>query len=45
MTDDEATWEEHTYFTGECTCDHDQEQHGWGHCDVDGCPCEAGWEE
>jgi hypothetical protein len=49
MSDDED-WEEHPYFTGECTCDHDREEHGWGSCDVEigegeYCPCEAGWEE
>lgn len=50
-------WEDQTYFVGTCTCDHDQEQHSWGSCDVVmrvpgiarvreiECPCEAGWEE
>ena len=43
MSDDE--WgEDQTYFTG-CTCDHEPEQHGWGSCDVEDCPCEGGWEE
>ena len=32
-------------FVGPCTCDHEEEQRGWGHCDVDDCLCEAGWEE
>jgi len=33
------------YFTGECTCDHTREEHGWGGCYKDGCTCQAGWEE
>lgn len=37
--------EEQVYFTGECTCPHEPEQHGWGHCDVPECTCKAGWEE
>jgi hypothetical protein len=36
--------EENVHFCG-CTCDHDREQHGWGECNVEGCPCEGGWEE
>lgn len=45
-TDDGDEWpEEQAYFTGECTCDHETEEHGWGSCDVEGCECEAGWEE
>lgn len=32
------------YFVG-CTCEHDQDQHSWGHCGVEGCPCEGGWKE
>lgn len=37
-------------FVGECTCEHDPDDHGWGRCDVileDGtrCPCQAGWVE
>lgn len=31
-------------FVG-CTCEHDPDRHGWGSCDVPGCPCEGGWEE
>lgn len=47
-------WVEHVYFTGECTCFHDEDDHGWGSCDVEdvgpdgeigACLCEAGWEE
>jgi hypothetical protein len=34
-----------TYFEGKCTCKHEQEDHSWGHCGVDGCECEAGWTE
>lgn len=44
---DESDWEHyegHIYFV-DCTCEHDQEQHGWGHCNVPGCPCEGGFEE
>ena len=49
MSDDQGDieygeYEEQTYFVG-CTCEHDSEQHGWGRCEVDGCPCEGGWEE
>lgn len=29
----------------DCTCEHEPEQHGWGSCDVEGCPCEGSWEE
>ena len=49
MTADEDAfddpYEESAYFTGDCTCDHDKEYHGWGSCDELGCRCEAGWEE
>lgn len=37
--------EEWVGFFGPCTCEHSEEEHGWGSCDVDGCDCEAGWEE
>lgn len=33
-----------TYFL-DCTCDHEEDEHGWGHCEVEGCTCEGGWEE
>lgn len=34
------------YFTRwECTCDHDEEEHGWVRCEVEGCACEAHFEE
>ena len=42
--DDSDEWEEHVIFVG-CTCKHDPDEHGWGECDVEGCPCEGGWEE
>lgn len=38
-------FEETVYFCGPCTCEHDQEEHGWGSCNVKDCKCEAGWEE
>ena len=38
-------YEETQYFTGDCTCEHEPDEHGWGGCDADGCECEAGWEE
>lgn len=37
--------EDAAVFSGPCTCEHEPEQHGWGSCGVDGCACEAGWEE
>lgn len=43
MTDDE--YEEYPVSFSGCSCDHEPEQHGWGSCNVDGCPCEGGWEE
>lgn len=45
MTDDEVELEPSASFVGTCTCDHPPEEHSWGSCDVDGCECEAGWEE
>jgi len=42
--DAEEEWEEHAYFTGDCTCDHAEEAR-LGRLWVDDCPCEAGWEE
>ena len=41
---DKEVFEEQTYFTG-CTCEHDEESHGWGRCEADGCDCQGGWEE
>ena len=43
--DEEYVEDGEAYFIGPCTCDHDEGEHGWGACDVDGCECEAGWEE
>ena len=41
MTDEfDSDYEYPIYFIGPCTC-----EHGWGSCDVDGCECEAGYEE
>ena len=34
-----------TYFVGPCICNHDQEDHGWAGCYVNGCPCDAHIEE
>lgn len=46
IDDDGGDWvEEWTAFVGPCACEHEKEDHGWGSCDVDDCPCEAGWEE
>ena len=47
VIDDEEAFDEEecTSFVGPCSCDHEDEQHGWGSCSVDGCECEAGWEE
>lgn len=42
--DEDEVWEENANFVGPCTCPHEEEEHGWGSCDVEGCPCEAGWE-
>lgn len=40
----EEEYEDYTYFC-DCTCEHSQDEHGWGHCNVEGCDCEGGWEE
>jgi hypothetical protein len=37
-------WEEAVTFVG-CDCEHAEDKHGWGCCEVDGCPCSGGWEE
>jgi hypothetical protein len=42
--DEEVEYEEQPWFVG-CTCDHDPDEHTWGSCAIDGCPCEGGWEE
>ncbi len=43
--EDELEYDGNAYFEGPCTCEHDQDAHGWGSCEVEGCPCEAGWTE
>lgn len=43
--EDDNRYEETVFFAGTCTCDHDEQEHDWGHCGKDDCPCEAGWEE
>lgn len=51
MTDDDEDEygnplvEDAVSFVGPCTCEHTPEQHSWGCCAVEGCECEAGWEE
>lgn len=40
----EYDWDPAVSFSG-CTRDHDYGEHGWGHCDEDGCDCDGGWEE
>jgi hypothetical protein len=48
---DDDYYEERASFVGPCTCpdtcpaQDDPVKHGWGSCDEDDCPCEAGWEE
>ena len=29
----EQDYEEYAYFSGPCSCDHEESQHGWGSCD------------
>lgn len=41
---DDYDYEENPVFVG-CTCEDTPEEHTWGSCDVDECPCEGGWEE
>ena len=45
-TDDheDDVWEINPSFVG-CTCDHEPDEHGWGTCAAEECPCEGGWEE
>jgi len=42
--DTDDAWEINPTFC-DCTCEHDQDDHTWGVCAVEGCPCEGGWEE
>ena len=44
MYEEEDEEEESASFRG-CTCDHTPDEHGWGECLIEGCPCEGGWEE
>ena len=48
MVDDnwpiDEPFEYQSYFC-DCTCVHLQDQHGWGSCLIEDCPCEGGWEE
>lgn len=52
MADDEAPdpfdnpdYELPVSFEGPCTCEHTPGEHGWVGCKVDGCACDAHWEE
>ena len=45
MTDDWDDIPEDHVSVVDCSCEHDPDEHGWGHCDADDCPCEGGWEE
>jgi len=42
---DDEPFEYNASFVGPCTCEHEEEDHGWGSCGVEGCECQAGWEE
>lgn len=44
MSDDGEWPDEQVYFV-DCTCEHDPDEHTWGHCAADECKCEGGWEE
>jgi hypothetical protein len=37
-------YEESYSFIG-CTCEHEPDEHTWGYCKVEDCPCQGGWEE
>ena len=42
---EECCPEDFIYFnSGDCTCDHEEEKHGWAGCEVEGCECEGNWE-
>lgn len=45
MSEDDYLPEDNVTFAGPCDCGHEQEQHGWTGCDVEGCKCPAHWEE
>lgn len=34
-----------SFPSGECECEHEPDRHGWMGCRVEGCHCEASWEE
>lgn len=44
-SEEEAAEYQGASFYGECTCEHDADDHGWETCDADGCPCTAHWED
>lgn len=41
----DVPYEAQPTFDGECGCPHPTDEHGWGSCAVENCPCEAGWIE
>jgi hypothetical protein len=43
----EADEEYHEYpiYFLDCTCEHEPNEHGWMHCNVEGCECEGHYEE
>ncbi len=41
--DDEYNEEQINFVN--CTCDHDQENHGWQNCNIENCDCQGHWEE
>ena len=46
--EDDNEWdcqEDSVSFVGPCTCEHEPEEHGWIGCNVEGCDCEAHFEE
>lgn len=45
MDEDDEPFEYTQYFEGPCTCEHEEEEHGWDGCRIEGCPCEAHWTE
>lgn len=50
MTEDDEPFEPFEPFEPQvhmedCTCEHAPEQHTWGHCEVEDCPCLGGWTE
>lgn len=46
MSDEEYDCpEDHAYFNSdECICGHEDEDHGYGGCEVNDCECKANWE-